>query len=80
MPQFFKIIFITIALLFSVGIMDSCKSRGPYNPYLKMKVKPNKKQMDADKIIIKKGNKAYLKQLRKNRRHFWVVGQMRRHG
>jgi hypothetical protein len=36
-----------------------------------MKLKPNERQVDADKKVIKKGNRAYKRQLGKNRRHLF---------
>ena len=71
MYKFLKVAFIVLVTIFLMGIMDSCKSRGPYNPYLKMKTKPNKMQMDADKKVIKKGNRAYKRQLGNNRYHLF---------
>ena len=47
----------------------SCRSKGPYNPYLNMKVKPNQQQINVDKKVIKGGNKAYKKQLGDSRKH-----------
>lgn len=71
MSRFLKITFIAFAIVFIVSILDSCKNKGPYNPYLKMKTKPNKAQIDADKKVIKKGNRAYKRQLGNNRRHLF---------
>lgn len=71
MYKFLKVVFIGLVAIFLMGIMGSCKSRGPYNPYLKMKTKPNKMQMDADKKVIKKGNRAYKRQLGNNRYHLF---------
>ena len=70
MARFLKIPFITFAFLI-LSMMASCRSRGPYNPYLHKKEKPNKIQMDEDKKTIKKGNKAYKKQLGNNRKHLF---------
>jgi hypothetical protein len=71
MQQYFKIVVITFVFLFFASTLDSCRRRGPYNPYLHMKVKPNKLQMDADKKAIKRGDKAYARQLGRNRRHLF---------
>lgn len=71
MYRFFKVTFIAFMFIFIVSILDSCRSKGPYNPYLKMKTKPNKMQMDADKKVIKKGNRAYKRQLGNNRYHLF---------
>jgi len=70
MPRSLKIIAVTIAF-FTVSIMSSCKSRGPYNPYLHKKDKPNKIQLESDKKVIKSGNKAYKRQLGNNRKHLF---------
>jgi hypothetical protein len=51
--------------------MDSCKSRGPYNPYEHMKIKPNEKQMRADKKIIRKNNRTYKRQLGNSRKRLF---------
>jgi hypothetical protein len=52
--------------------MNSCRrSRGGYNPYLHMKVKPNQQQMVDDKKVIKRGNKAYARQLGDSRKHLF---------
>jgi len=51
--------------------MDSCKSRGPHNPYWNSKRRPNEIQLRADKKIIKKGNRQYKRQLGKNRRRLF---------
>lgn len=71
MYRFLKVAFIAFTFIFLVSILDSCRSKGPYNPYLKMKTKPNKMQMDADKKVIKKGNRAYKRQLGNNRYHLF---------
>ena len=53
--------------------MDSCKSRGPYNPYEHMKrtKRPNEIQLRADKKTIKKNNKIYKRQMGTNRKHLF---------
>ena len=70
MYKFLKVVFVGVVITFLSGIM-ACGSKGPYNPYLKMKTKPNKMQMDADKKVIKKGNKAYKRQLGNSRKHLF---------
>lgn len=63
-----KIVPITFLLLL-LALPYSCKrSKGPYNPYLKMKTKPTEQMRKADKKIVKKGNKTYERQLGKNRK------------
>jgi hypothetical protein len=46
----------------------SCKSRGPHNEYLDSKKRVSERESAKNKKHIKKGNRAYAKQLRKNRR------------
>jgi hypothetical protein len=62
-----------LALLSPVVSFQGCKAKGPYNPYLKLKNKdkPGTKARAADKKHIKKGNKAYKKQLGNNRKHLF---------
>lgn len=69
MPSILKktsiIIFVFLVLILS----PSCrKSKGPYNPYLKMKTKPSDAMRQENKRILKKNNKSYDKQLGKNRK------------
>ena len=68
MRSLLKITLLTSVLLFMIGAMEGCKSRGPYNPYLTMKKKPYKTQIDADKKLVQKGNKAYKRQLGDSRK------------
>jgi hypothetical protein len=51
--------------------MVSCRSKGPYNPYLKMKKKVSQYEVEEDKRIIKKGNRKYARQLGNNRKHLF---------
>ena len=71
MHRFFKIIFFAFAFAFMVSAMDACKSSSPYNPYLHMKTKPSEAERKVDKKIIKQGNRAYKRQLGKNRRRLF---------
>lgn len=63
-----KISLIVVVLLVSVLPYSCRKSKGPYNPYLKMKTKPTEVMRKEDKRIVKKGNKTYAKQMGKNRK------------
>ncbi|MCW3102066.1 MAG: hypothetical protein JWO09_506 [Bacteroidetes bacterium] len=64
---------ITFIFLFSVSalLLHSCKSRGPHNEYREAKVRVSEREMAKDKKIIRKGNKAYKKQMRRNRKHLF---------
>lgn len=69
MPFILKKISIIVFVLIVSVLPYSCrKSKGPYNPYLKMKTKPSEVMRKEDKRIIKKGNKTYERQLGKNRK------------
>ena len=68
MRGFIKVISIILIFISTSIAMDSCKSRGPYNPYRKMKIKPNESQMRADKKIIKQQNRLYKRQLGNSRK------------
>ncbi len=70
MLSFSRILVIILAFVFTTT-MDSCKSRGPYNPYLKMKTSPGELQLKGDKRVTKKGNRAYKRQLGRNRKHLF---------
>lgn len=65
----------TLSFLFmfilSSGVLLSCKSTKPYNPYLDMKTKPGEQMRKDDKKHIKKGNRAYKKKELKSRKHLF---------
>lgn len=69
MQKIFKNTVFILIFIFTAIIMDSCKSRGPYNPYVHLKRKPNEIQMRADKKTIKKNNRIYKRQMGTNRKH-----------
>jgi hypothetical protein len=46
----------------------SCKSKGPHNEYRDAKVRVSERQLKQDKKVLRKGNKAYKKQMRRNRK------------
>ncbi len=48
--------------------MSACHSKGPYNPYLDLKVKPHQEEGKKTKKASRKAAKAYRKQLRSNRK------------
>ncbi len=70
-PKFIKIILIATACVLAIMTADSCKSRGPYNPYIKSKTKPSQTQMKADAKVVKEQNKIYKKQVGNNRKHLF---------
>ena len=67
MLRFNKVLFVAIFVL-TITLGGSCRSKGPYNPYLKMKDKPSEIQMKGDKKVIKKGNRRYKRQMGNNRK------------
>jgi hypothetical protein len=73
MNRYLRIFLLLMISAITIGSLDSCKSKKPYNPYLRLKNKdkPGTKQRADDKKHIKKGNKAYKKQLGKNRKHLF---------
>ncbi len=58
----------TIILFFLLLFVFSCKPKGAHNPYLDAKVRLSEREMKKNKKHLKKGNKAYKKQMRKNRK------------
>ncbi len=67
-----KHISILIFFLLVGVIVSSCqRNKGASNPYLHMKKKPVEQMKAADKRTIKRGNKAYKKQLQSNRKHLF---------
>ncbi len=57
-----------LAFVFTIGSMQSCKSKGAYNKYRHAKVRPSEKQIRADKKIMARSDKNYKKQLKTNRK------------
>lgn len=69
MMRFFKILsLIAVVLILALG---ACKSKGPHNPYLKMKTKPSEQLQRENKKVIKKGNRQFKRQEGKNRKHLF---------
>jgi uncharacterized protein YwgA len=58
----------SIALVFALSTMYSCHKKGPYNPYLDLKVKPHQEEGKKTKKAARKAAKAYRQQLRSNRK------------
>jgi hypothetical protein len=68
MSQFFKFLITCVLFLLLAFALDACKSKGPYNPYLKMKHKPSEVLKKANAENTKKGSRAYDRQLGNNRK------------
>jgi hypothetical protein len=68
MPVYTKFL---LLLSLVATLMISCKSRGAHNEYRDAKVRVSEREMAKDKKHIRKGNKAYKKQMRKNRKHLF---------
>jgi len=71
MARTFRKILITLTSICILIAMDSCRHKGPYNPYLHMKTKPSEQQAKEKKRILKRGNRAYKKQLGDNRKQIF---------
>lgn len=71
MRKWYQIIGIFLISIFIAQGLGSCRSKGPYNPYLKMKTKPSEKQAKENKKVIKKGNRAYRKKEESSRKHLF---------
>ncbi len=69
MKKIRKILFYIFACAFILSTMNSCRSKGAYNPYLELKVTPHEQLMKDNKKAAEKGSRAYRKQLRSNRKH-----------
>jgi hypothetical protein len=63
----------TIIILFTGALIlfHSCKTQTGHNKYREAKIRPSERQIAQDKKILKKGNKAYKKQMRSNRKHLF---------
>jgi hypothetical protein len=66
-----KFIFVFLFSVFALMIIPSCKSKDAHNVYRDAKVRVSEREMAKDKKHIRKGNRAYKKQLRKNRKHLF---------
>jgi hypothetical protein len=70
MAGYFKSI-LSLTPVFLFAVFFSCRPSGPHNKYREAKVRVSEKQLAQDKKLLKKGNKAYRKQMRSNRRHLF---------
>lgn len=68
MKKISKSLYYTLLCVFVLSTLNACHSKGPYNPYLDMKVKPHQEEGKKTKKAIKKAKKEYRKQLRSNRK------------
>jgi hypothetical protein len=59
---------IFIILLLSLSLLQSCRSKTPWNPYLSAKEKPSDKQRKEEQKQIVAGTKAYKEQMKKNKK------------
>jgi hypothetical protein len=66
MKYYTKRIFI---LFICVTVLQSCKTKTPWNPYLSAKEKPSDKQRKEEQKQIKIGTKAYAEQMKKNKKN-----------
>lgn len=71
MLRILKIFTLLLAFVFTIGGMESCKTKSGHNKYREAKVRPSEKQMRADKKAIARGNKNYKKQLLTNRKRLF---------
>lgn len=68
MKKITKSLLYTLAFILIVTTINACHSKGPYNPYLDMKVKPHQEEGKKTARAIRKAKKEYRKQLRSNRK------------
>ncbi|MCW3071460.1 MAG: hypothetical protein JWO44_1350 [Bacteroidetes bacterium] len=71
MSGFTKITFIFLFSAVAALMLPSCKSRGAHNEYREAKVRVSEREMAKDKKVLRKGKKAYQKQMRRNRKHLF---------
>ncbi len=63
-----KTLFYSLAFILILITMNACHSKGPYNPYLDLKVKPHQEEGKKTAKAIRKAKKEYRRQLRSNRK------------
>ena len=71
MAKLSKLLIIALACVFTFCTFESCRKKGASNPYRAMKVRPSEQQLRENKKNLKKGNRAYKKQLQSNRKHLF---------
>ena len=71
MNGFTRITFIFIFSAFAALLLNSCKSGRAHNEYFESKVRVSEREMAKDKKVIRKGNRAYKKQMRRNRKYLF---------
>lgn len=68
MKKLIKSLFCKLTFILTLTVINACHSKGPYNPYLDMKVKPHQEEGKKTAKAIRKAKKEYRKQLRSNRK------------
>jgi hypothetical protein len=66
-----KRLLILLICIFSLGTIESCRSKGAYNPYRSARKRPSEIQMSADKKHLKKMKRVYKRQMRANRKYLF---------
>ncbi|MDF2436572.1 MAG: hypothetical protein K0Q95_948 [Bacteroidota bacterium] len=61
-------ILFSVIILALIFLSPACKSRAGHNEYLEAKHRVSEIEMKKNKKILKKGSKAYKKQMRHNRK------------
>jgi len=67
----FNPFFIIFLLLAAISTAPSCKTEAGHNKYHEAKVRPSQQEARENKRILDRGNKAYKKQMRSNRKHLF---------
>ena len=68
MKYYKKRIFILLISITGLSVLESCRTRTPWNPYLSAKEKPSDKQRKEEQKQIKSGTKAYAELMVKNKK------------
>jgi hypothetical protein len=75
MNRFSKAILIFLICTSPAILLDSCRVKGPHNKYRDAKVRVSEREIAQNKKILKKGDRAYKKQERRNRRYLYGKGK-----
>ena len=59
----------TFIFLICAVLLQSCRTKTPWNPYLSAKEKPSDKQRKEENKQIKIGTEEYAKQMKKNKKN-----------
>jgi hypothetical protein len=68
MKYYKKRIFILLMGITGITVLQSCRTKTPWNPYLSAKEKPSDKQRKEEQKQIRIGTKAYAKLMIKNKK------------